>query len=191
MWKQINPELYRNDNGQAMMIRRDKDNRACPFFIDDSNPDLAIPIIDFLENPFYKYTSAWIELKNFIDSLRIDLSYLYQNSSALFLNIVANSYVPIFYPVNLSGSVSNTAVLQKIGRCHGIAVANTLLGTSGRIQVNGVIQNTDWNFTPGENVFLFGQNFSHSIPLSGFVQKIGTAKTNNTLVLEIREPITL
>ena len=49
MWKQINPELYRNDNGQAMMIRRDKDNKACPFFIDDSNPDLAIPIIDFLE----------------------------------------------------------------------------------------------------------------------------------------------
>ena len=112
MWKQINPELYRNDNGQAMMIRRDKDNKACPFFIDDSNPDLAIPIIDFLENPFYKYTSAWIELKTFIDSLRIDLSYLYQNSSALFLNIVANSYIPIFYPVNLSGAVSNTAVLQ-------------------------------------------------------------------------------
>lgn len=190
-WKQINSELYRNDNGQAMMLRPDKDGKPTPFFIDDSNPDLAIPVVDFMENPFYKYTTSWKELKALLDTLRIDLSFLYQNSSALFIEVVASSYIPIFFPINLSGVVANSTKLHKVGRCHGLASDNTLVGTAGRFQCTGTIQNTAWSFIPGENVFLNGYNLTHSIPTTGFVQKLGTAKNNNTLVLNIGEPITL
>ncbi len=191
MWKKINTDLYRTDTGQAMLVKPDKEGKLIPYFIDDSNPEIEIPIIDLFENPFYKYTNSWKELKALLDTLKIDLSFLYQNSSALFIEVVAASYIPVFFPVNLSGFVSDSSKIQKVGRCHGIANANTLLGTTCRIQSTGTIQNPVWNFTPNENVFLSGYNLVHSLPVTGFVQKIGTAKNNNTLVLNINEPITL
>ena len=48
MWKPINPDLYRNDDRHAIVVRPDKDGKPTPYFLDDDNPSLAIPIIDFL-----------------------------------------------------------------------------------------------------------------------------------------------
>lgn len=192
MWKEINKDLIRNDSGQAIIVKPDKNGKPTPFFIDDSLPEFQIPIIDFMENPFYKYSEAWKELKRLVDINHIDIAYLYQNSSALFVNIVASEYLPSFYPVHTNGFLADSNKIQSLGRCFGISIDNIVLGTSGRIQSTGTIENPSWNFTPNQNVFLNGKGIlSQTLPLTGFVQKIGTANKYNSLILSIADPITL
>jgi hypothetical protein len=188
MWNEITKnELYGNGNGCFLK----KENDTWLLF-DQDDQTVKIPIIDIFENPVYKYTEAWKELKVIIDKTNLDLNRLLENTSALFLSILANENIPAFSPINLKGFKSDSSLNSLVdASCHGISIIDVLNGNMGFFQASGVIKNVLWNWTPNQNVFLNGNTFSHTKPSTGFLQRVGIAKTSDTLILKISEPIRL
>lgn len=191
MWKKINSELFRNEFGHAIIIKRDTNNIPTYFFTDDNIQNLEIPIVDFFNNPIFRIESTPTELNNLKLFIESQIASLNEYKQGLYLKIVATEKIDSFCPINIYGNQSDSNLAHRIGKCHGITTTEFLYGTSGNAQLYGFIENSLWNFTPGKPVFLNGKNLSHSIPTSGFIQKIGTAKTNKSLYLSIQEPITL
>lgn len=75
------------------------------------------------------------------------------------------------------------------GKVIGLAAAAQLEGVPAAIQLAGEIENPVWHLTPGEVYFLVaGGEISMTPPESGFVQKIGVAKTATVLVISLGEP---
>ena len=69
----------------------------------------------------------------------------------------------------------------------GIAKENISAGNSGKVQIFGEINNSSWNLTSGEIYFLSLGGTISSTPGTGFFQKVGIAKTNKILILELGE----
>ena len=76
------------------------------------------------------------------------------------------------------------------GKAIGIAKENIAAGNSGKVQIFGEINNTSWNLTSGEIYFLsIGGTISLTPSEIGFYQKVGIAKSEHILILEIGEAI--
>ena len=73
------------------------------------------------------------------------------------------------------------------------ALINTLSLTNaiGTFQANGVIQNSLWNWNVNDTIFLNGNSLSNIRPTTGILQRIGTAKTTDTIILKLSDPIRL
>ena len=75
------------------------------------------------------------------------------------------------------------------GKVVGLASTAQPEGEPAIIQLAGEIENPMWHLTPGEVYFLVtGGEISMTPPESGFVQKIGVAKTSTVLVINLGEP---
>ena len=75
------------------------------------------------------------------------------------------------------------------GKVIGLTAAAQPEGVPATIQLAGEIENPVWHLTPGEVYFLVaGGEISMTPPESGFVQKIGVAKTSTVLVINLGEP---
>lgn len=75
------------------------------------------------------------------------------------------------------------------GKVIGLTTAAQPEGVPATIQLAGEIENPVWHLTPGEVYFLVaGGEISMTPPESGFVQKIGVAKTSTVLVINLGEP---
>jgi hypothetical protein len=74
------------------------------------------------------------------------------------------------------------------GKVIGLTTAAQSEGEPATVQIAGEIENPAWNLTPGGVYFLVaGGEISHSPPESGFVQKIGVAKSATVLVISLGE----
>ena len=74
------------------------------------------------------------------------------------------------------------------GKVVGLASAAQPEGEPAIIQLAGEIKNPAWHLTPGRVYFLVaGGEISMTPPESGFVQKIGVAKTSTELVISLGE----
>jgi hypothetical protein len=173
-------ELYKNDNGCYLK----KESGEFVLF-DQDGQRIRIPIKDILENPIHKYTTAWYELKSVVDNIA-------ENSGALYNSIIVKEDIPPFAPINLNGKLADSYLLSLIdGTCQGISIVNVPLNMMGQFQVSGIIQNPLWNFVENQPVFLNGISLSQIRPETGFLQRIGIAKTPDTLILKISEPVRL
>ena len=77
------------------------------------------------------------------------------------------------------------------GKAIGIAKENISAGNSGKVQIFGEVNNPSWNLTSGE-IYLVSLAGTISLtPGTGFFQKVGIAKTNKILILELGEAIIL
>ncbi|MBK8393659.1 MAG: hypothetical protein IPL26_00190 [Leptospiraceae bacterium] len=154
--------LYKNNTG--CFLKKEKDE----FVIFDQEGQLIrIPLIDIFENPVYKY-------------------------SEFDLKISASENLPILSPVNFNGLLANsdnTDLPNSI--CLGITIENILNGNEGKIKTSGIIENSSWNWTVNETIFLNGNTLSQVKPETGFIQKIGIAKTANSILLKISDAIIL
>lgn len=75
------------------------------------------------------------------------------------------------------------------GKVIGLAAAAQPEGEPATIQLAGEIENPAWNLIPGAIYFLFaGGEISLTPPETGFVQKIGVAKSATVLVISLGEP---
>ena len=180
-------ELYKNSQGCFLK----KENGEFVLF-DQDGQTIRIPIKDILENPVYKYTDAWRELKTIVDKTNLDLSNIAQNTSALYLSILAKEDIPSFAPVNLKGYKADSNFTQLIdATCQGFSMNETLTNAIGTFQANGVIQNSLWNWNVNDTIFLNGNSLSNIRPTTGILQRIGTAKTSDTIILKLSDPIRL
>jgi hypothetical protein len=57
--------------------------------------------------------------------------------------------------------------------------------------IEGDITNPGWAWTSGDIIFLNGTSLSTVAPSSGFVQRIGIAKTSQTIVVGLGDPVLL
>lgn len=72
----------------------------------------------------------------------------------------------------------------------GMTTMSTLKDYKTRIQVSGDITEPSWNFDSGKPVFLhMNGEISTNCPDTGYVQIIGTTITNNTISINIQQPI--
>lgn len=72
----------------------------------------------------------------------------------------------------------------------GMTIMSTLKDHETQIQVSGDITEPSWNFDSGKPVFLhMNGEISTNCPDTGYVQIIGTTITNNTISINIQQPI--
>ena len=72
----------------------------------------------------------------------------------------------------------------------GMTVMSTLKDYETQIQVSGDITEPSWNFDSGKPVFLhLNGEISTNCPDTGYVQIVGTTITNNTISINIQQPI--
>lgn len=89
--------------------------------------------------------------------------------------------------VNGDGSKANSAIYIKRNKVIGIAKATIANGFSGQIVTEGEVENLSWSWIAGNSLYLNGTSLSTTPAATGFVKKIGVAKTP-TKVEVILEP---
>jgi hypothetical protein len=104
---------------------------------------------------------------------------------------VAGENLPAFVAVTSTGLRANSSTFAHFGKVIGIIIAAVNLGFSGDVTVIGEVQNLGWSWTAGDVIFLNGNSLASSAPVSGFSQKIGTAKNSTTIVVELETPVLL
>ena len=76
------------------------------------------------------------------------------------------------------------------GRVIGLANSTQAEGIPAIIQLAGEIENLAWNLVAGEVYYLAsGGEISQTPPDTGFVQRIGVAKTSTIFVINLGEPV--
>jgi hypothetical protein len=76
------------------------------------------------------------------------------------------------------------------GKVIGLTTAAQSEGVPATIQLAGEIENIAWNLVAGEVYYLAsGGEISQTPPDTGFVQRIGVAKTSTILVINLGEPV--
>lgn len=179
-------EHYKSD---ACLIKKDD----VIYFYDSSNSSLMFPVLDLLKSPaidilgiLQTHTDKLIELRN-------DVSYLFNNQSAQFLEIPANIDFAKYDLATYSGLRANNRGIPNKLKALGFISENKNTGEVARVQLTGTIENSEWNWTPGEDVFLYSNTISHlpKMPDSTFIQKVAQAVTTTKLLITIKDPIIL
>ncbi len=107
------------------------------------------------------------------------------------VNIAATENIPAFVAVTTSGKIANSSNLAHLGKVVGISVAAIASGFSGAVQLIGELTNPAWAWTSGDSIFVNGAGLSASAPATGWIKKLGTAKTPTTVIIELEESILL
>ena len=155
--------------------------------------DVMFPINDLLESPALSLLPQIADLKNRSISLRNDVNFLFTNQAAQFLEVPA---VVDLYRCDLgtmSGERANNRGIPNKFKAIGFISENKNAGEVARLQLTGTIENADWNWTKGEDVFLYSNTLSHLPKMtdSTFIQKVAQAVTTTKLLISIRDPIIL
>jgi len=108
-----------------------------------------------------------------------------QGEAGNIVEITVSENILAFEPINSDGTKANSATVGKRGQLIGLALANINNGFSGDAVLFGEITNPSWSFVAGNIVYLNGSTVSTTPPNTGFIQKIGTMKSNTTLEVNI------
>ncbi len=91
-----------------------------------------------------------------------------------------------------TAQAANSEESSHVGRVVGMSLEAIAAGNTGEVQFHGLITNPAWTLTPGDPYFLSsGGEITDTAPLSGFIQRVGTAKSATELILKLSEPILL
>ena len=112
------------------------------------------------------------------------------SAETLDIPIVAAESIPAFSPVKINGLIANSATPADNGRLAGIASTSIVSGFTGNVRKDGLLV-TSLTLTPNLDVFVNGTSLSNTPPTSGWVQKVGLAKSVNTILIEIGPAILL
>jgi hypothetical protein len=107
------------------------------------------------------------------------------------ITITATEVVPQFTGITITGKKADSGVLSQVGKVAGIALATILNGFSGPVKLIGEMENRSWGWTAGDPIFINGTTLSSVPPTSGWVQKVGKAKSATTVIVELEQPILL
>lgn len=190
IWKEIIPNILWTHTKCDVHIRNENGRM---FFYDKSKMDVMFPINDLLESPALSLLPQIADLKNRSISLRNDVNFLFTNQAAQFLEVPA---VVDLYRCDLgtmSGERANNRGIPNKFKAIGFISENKNAGEVARLQLTGTIENADWNWTKGEDVFLYSNTLSHLPKMtdSTFIQKVAQAVTTTKLLISIRDPIIL
>lgn len=190
IWKEIIPNILWAHTKCDVHIRNENGRM---FFYDKSKMDVMFPINDLLESPALSLLPQIADLKNRSISLRNDVNFLFTNQAAQFLEVPA---VVDLYRCDLgtmSGERANNRGIPNKFKAIGFISENKNAGEVARLQLTGTIENADWNWTKGEDVFLYSNTLSHLPKMtdSTFIQKVAQAVTTTKLLISIRDPIIL
>lgn len=103
--------------------------------------------------------------------------------------IAVTENIAAYELVNSDGSKASSYITGKRDWLLGIASASILSGFSGLVVMFGDITNSSWNWTAGNVIYLNGTALSTTPPTTGFIQMIGTAKSNHTIEIKIGQSI--
>ena len=106
--------------------------------------------------------------------------------------IVMSESVLAFAVITSNGKKADSSNIAHINKVCGIIIENTNAGFTGTFIRNGSeVTNPAWTWTSGAVIYLNGTTLSTVAPTSGFSQRIGTAKTATTLLIELSETVLL
>lgn len=105
------------------------------------------------------------------------------------VNVVATEDIAAFLPVIASGKVADSNNSLHRTKVVGISRNSVLTGFVANVQFSGEIQNSLWNWTVGDVIFIRGKLLSNIVPTiseSLWCQQIGVATRSNTIVIELK-----
>jgi len=109
----------------------------------------------------------------------------------LIKDVVATENITQYKAVTSNGKLADSVNLTHRGKVVGISLQTVLSGISFRVVTEGEIINNTWTWVAGDIIYLNGINLSTIAPSSGFIQKIGKAKNNTTIIVQLGESILL
>jgi hypothetical protein len=179
-------EHYKSD---ACLIKKD----GIIYIYDSSNSSLMFPVLDLFKSPAFDILGLLQTHTNDLTKLRDDVNFLFANQSAQFLEMPAVVDLYKYDLVTITGERANNRGIPNKFRAIGFISENKNAGEVARAQLTGTIENQDWNWTKGEDVFLYSNTISHltKMPDSTFIQKVAQAVTTTKLLITIKDPIIL
>jgi len=99
--------------------------------------------------------------------------------------IVASENITLGQVINSDGTVANSAVVGKRDWIVGVSNESVLNGFPCTVVLIGEATNLSWAWNEGDVVYLNGNTLSTTAPSSGFIKRIGTAKSGTVLEVNI------
>ena len=105
--------------------------------------------------------------------------------------IVASEYVEAYAGITAQGKPADSRVLSQMGKVVGVTTRSIGRGFAGEVQLIGELVNPAWRWTAGDAVFINGTKLAATPPASGWVKKVGVAKNQTTIIVDLGEAILL
>lgn len=81
--------------------------------------------------------------------------------------------------------------IEDIGKILGVTFTSSDINTNAQVRIFSEIVENSWSFVLGPVYLGVNGYLTQTIPTTGFVQQIGIATAQNTLVIQIQPPIQL
>lgn len=107
------------------------------------------------------------------------------NNDSVIVEFVAQTNILAFQVVTSDGFLGDSAVTGQRNKIIGISNNNVLTGFTGNAITSGKILNPSWTWTVGDILYLNGTTISTTAPLTGYIQKIGTAIASNIINVDL------
>ncbi len=107
------------------------------------------------------------------------------------VTLVASASLPAFVAVTITGDRADSSNTAHFGKVTGVTMAAIAIGFSGAVAVNSYLTNALWSWSAGSSIFLNGTALSMTPPSVGFSQVIGVAKSSDTLLVSLSDPVLL
>lgn len=142
---------------------------------------IEIDKLRFSDNSFKEEFESLLEndsFKNKVEELIKDV--------LPYIEITTSESIPEFKLITANGLKANTDLARE---AIALSIKNVPNNTTDKFLLLGLVKNPLWNFTPNEKLFLNGENISHTIPTTSFIQKVGIAITTDSFLLKIEKAI--
>lgn len=97
-----------------------------------------------------------------------------------------NMYSIVYLTNDGTIQIADSSILSHENRIVGISLQDGNSGEQILVKKTGNIRNNSWNLATGSAYYLENNgNITDAIPLNGFIQKIGIAKSSTELILQI------
>ena len=97
------------------------------------------------------------------------------------LKVTGGFYQPAFLPLTNSGFVADSNNPAHFGKFIGIGLPSSQKNFVTDIVTAGYISNPAWHWSPNKPVYVNGAGLSQRAPVSGWLQQVGLASSNNTI----------
>lgn len=113
------------------------------------------------------------------------------SGASLVISLAVAQTIAAYLPINSDGVLADSSLITQRGKLIGLTIEPINLGDAGDVVTQGEVDNPSWSWIAGDRLFLNGTTISNTPPVSGFVQRIGTAKSSTKINIEIQEAILL
>lgn len=107
------------------------------------------------------------------------------------VSVTASTNIPAFSAITSAGDRADSSNILHFGKIIGITKTIVFSGFIVEICQIGELENLNWAWITGQEIFLNGNSLSSVSPISGFVQRLGIAKNSTTIIVELESPVLL